>query len=231
MAYLIENLHKLTEFVSSFDKEVLNIVLLSFRVSSTAVFLSSFVSLPLGLLLTLKDFPGRRVIISIVNSLLMVPAVAIGLIVYLLLSRRGPLGAVGLLYTSWAMVVAQALLVIPIITSLSLAAFQSVKRGVRETALTLGANLRQLILTMFKESRYPLLAALIMAFARLIGETGMTMMIGGNIRGSTRVMTTTIALETMKGRFELAIVLGIILLVVCGLISIPLQLLQGAGKR
>ncbi len=231
MAYLIESLHKLTEFASSFDKEVLNIVLLSFRVSSTAVFLSSFVSLPLGLLLTLKDFPGRRVIISIVNSLLMVPAVAIGLIVYLLLSRRGPLGAVGLLYTSWAMVVAQALLAIPIITSLSLAAFQSVKRGVRETALTLGANLRQLILTMFKESRYPLLAALIMAFARLIGETGMTMMIGGNIRGSTRVMTTTIALETMKGRFELAIVLGIILLVVCGLISIPLQLLQGAGKR
>ncbi len=231
MAYLIESLHQLTEFASSFDKEVLNIVLLSFRVSSTAVFLSSFVSLPLGLLLTLKDFPGRRVIISIVNSLLMVPAVAIGLIVYLLLSRRGPLGAVGLLYTSWAMVVAQALLAIPIITSLSLAAFQSVKRGVRETALTLGANLRQLILTMFKESRYPLLAALIMAFARLIGETGMTMMIGGNIRGSTRVMTTTIALETMKGRFELAIVLGIILLVVCGLISIPLQLLQGAGKR
>jgi len=231
MAYLIESLHKLTEFASSFDKEVLSIVLLSFRVSSTAVFLSSFVSLPLGLLLTLKDFPGRRVIISIVNSLLMVPAVAIGLIVYLLLSRQGPLGAVGLLYTSWAMVVAQALLVIPIITSLSLAAFQSVKRGVRETALTLGANLRQLILTMFKESRYPLLAALIMAFARLIGETGMTMMIGGNIRGSTRVMTTTIALETMKGRFELAIVLGIILLVVCGLISIPLQLLQGAGRR
>ncbi len=231
MAYLIESLHKLTEFASSFDKEVLSIVLLSFRVSSTAVFLSSFVSLPLGLLLTLKDFPGRRVIISIVNSLLMVPAVAIGLIVYLLLSRRGPLGAVGLLYTSWAMVVAQALLAIPIITSLSLAAFQSVKRGVRETALTLGANLRQLILTMFKESRYPLLAALIMAFARLIGETGMTMMIGGNIRGSTRVMTTTIALETMKGRFELAIVLGIILLVVCGLISIPLQLLQGAGRR
>ena len=117
MAYLIESLHQLTEFASSFDKEVLNIVLLSFRVSSTAVFLSSFVSLPLGLLLTLKDFPGRRVIISIVNSLLMVPAVAIGLIVYLLLSRRGPLGAVGLLYTSWAMVVAQALLAIPIITA------------------------------------------------------------------------------------------------------------------
>ena len=231
MAYLIESLHRLTEFTSSLDKEVLNIVLLSFRVSLTAVFLSSLISLPLSLLLTLKDFPGRRVIISVVNSLLMVPAVAIGLIVYLLLSRQGPLGAVGLLYTPWAMVVAQALLAVPIITSLSLAAFQSVSTNVRETALTLGANLRQLVVTMFKESRYPLLAALIMAFARLIGETGMTMVVGGNIRGSTRVMTTALALETMKGRFELAIVLGIILLVVCGLVSIPLQLLQGAGRR
>ncbi|MFQ5835623.1 MAG: ABC transporter permease [bacterium] len=231
MANLVESLHLLAKFASSFDKEVLNIVLLSFRVSSTAVLLSSLISLPFSLLLTLKDFPGRRVIISVVNSLLMVPAVAIGLIVYLLLSRRGPVGAVGLLYTPWAMVMAQALLAIPIITSLSLAAFQSVKKSVRETALTLGANLPQLMVTMFKEARYPLTAALIMAFARLIGETGMTMVVGGNIRGSTRVMTTAIALETMKGRFELAIVLGIILLVVCGLISIPLQLLQGAGKR
>lgn len=231
MAYLIESLHKLIQFVSSVDKDVLNIVLLSFRVSLTAVFLSALISLPLSLLLTLKDFPGRRVVISVVNSLLMVPAVAIGLIVYLLLSRRGPMGAVGLLYTPWAMIVAQALLAIPIITSLSLAAFQSVKRGVRETALTLGANLHQLVVTMFKESRYGLMAALIMAFARLIGETGMTMVVGGNIKGSTRVMTTAIALETMKGRFELAIVLGVILLAVCGLISVPLQLLQGAGKR
>ncbi|MFQ6067145.1 MAG: ABC transporter permease [bacterium] len=231
MAYLVESLSRLIEFTSSFDKEVLNIVLLSFRVSLTAVFFSSFASLPLSLLLTLKDFPGRRVIISIINSLLMVPAVAIGLIVYLLLSRRGPLGAVGLLYTPWAMIVAQALLAIPILTSLSLAALQSVKRDVRETALTLGANLPQMVVTMFKESRYPLSAALIMAFARLIGETGMTMVVGGNIKGSTRVMTTAIALETMKGRFELAVVLGIILLGVCVLISIPLQLLQGAGRR
>ncbi len=231
MAYLIESLPKLTEFASSLDKEVLNIVLLSFRVSSTAVFFSALISLPLSLLLALKDFPGRRAIVSVVNSLLMIPAVAIGLIVYLLLSRRGPLGAVGLLYTPWAMVVAQTLLAIPIITSLSLAAFQSVSTNVRETALTLGANLRQLMVAMFKESRYGLMAALIMAFARLIGETGMTMVVGGNIRGSTRVMTTAIALETMKGRFELAVILGVILLVICGLISIPLQLLQGAGRR
>lgn len=231
MTYLIENLHKLTEFISSLDKEVLNIVILSFRVSLTAVFFSSLISLPFSLLLTLKNFPGRRVIISIINSLLMVPAVAIGLIVYLLLSRGGPLGVIGLLYTPWAMIVAQTLLAIPIIISLSLAAFQGVKRSVRETAFTLGANLRQLIVTMFKEARYSLMAALIMAFARLIGETGMTMVVGGNIRGSTRVMTTAIALETMKGRFELAIVLGIILLLICGLISIPLQLLQGAGRR
>ncbi len=231
MTYLIENMQRLIEFVSSFDKEILNIVLLSFRVSLSAVFFSSLISLPFSLLLALKEFPGRRVIISIVNSLLMIPAVAIGLIVYLLLARRGPLGAIGLLYTPWAMVVAQALLAIPIITSLSLAALQSVEKSVRQTAITLGVNLPQLIMTMFKEARYPLVAALIMAFARVIGETGMTMVVGGNIRGSTRVMTTAIALETMKGSFELAIVLGIILLLICGLISIPLQLLQGAGRK
>ena len=231
MTYLIEGMNWLIESISSLDKEVLDIVLLSFRVSLSAVFFSSLISLPFGLLLALKEFPGRRVIVSIVNSLLMVPAVAVGLIVYLLLVRRGPLGAIGLLYTPWAMVAAQTLLAIPIITSLSLAAFQSVKKDVRETAVTLGANLPQLIVAIFKEARYTLIAALIMGFARVIGETGMTMIVGGNIRGSTRVMTTAIALETMKGKFELAIVLGTILLLICVLISIPLQLLQGAGRK
>ncbi len=231
MAYLTESWRQLAQLASAFDREVLDIVLLSFRISSTAVFLSSLISLPLSLVLALKDFPGRRVLVSIFNSLLAVPAVAIGLIVYLLLSRQGPLGAVGLLYTPWAMVAAQTLLAIPILTSLSLVAFQSVSKKVRETALTLGANVSQLIATMFKESRYGLMAALIMAFARLVGETGMTMMVGGNIAGSTRVMTTAIALETMKGRFELAIILGIILLITCGVISVPLQLLQGTGRR
>jgi len=219
------------EIVSSLDGEVLGIVFLSFRVSLTAIALSCLLSLPLSLLLALKNFPGRRVIISIINSLLAVPAVAIGLVVYLFLTRRSPLGALGLLYSPWAMIIAQGLLAIPIITSLALAAFRSVSRQIRETAITLGASLHQFILTIFRESRYSLAAALIMGFARVIGETGMTMMVGGNIKGSTRVMTTAIALETMKGNFELAITLGIILLAVSLLIGVPLQLLQGAGKR
>ncbi len=224
-------MYKMIEIVSSLDGEVLGIVLLSFRVSLTAIALSCLLSLPLSLLLALKNFPGRRVIISIINSLLAVPAVAIGLVVYLFLTRRSPLGALGLLYTRWAMIIAQGLLAIPIITSLALAAFRSVSRQIRETAITLGASLHQFILTIFRESRYSLAAALIMGFARVIGETGMTMMVGGNIKGSTRVMTTAIALETMKGNFELAITLGIILLAVSLLIGVPLQLLQGAGKR
>jgi len=224
-------LYKMIEIVSSLDGEVLGIVFLSFRVSLTAIALSCLLSLPLSLLLALKNFPGRRVIISIINSLLAVPAVAIGLVVYLFLTRRSPLGALGLLYSPWAMIIAQGLLAIPIITSLALAAFRSVSRQIRETAITLGASLHQFILTIFRESRYSLAAALIMGFARVIGETGMTMMVGGNIKGSTRVMTTAIALETMKGNFELAITLGIILLAVSLLIGVPLQLLQGAGKR
>lgn len=224
-------MYKMIEIVSSLDGEVLGIVFLSFRVSLTAIALSCLLSLPLSLLLALKNFPGRRVIISIINSLLAVPAVAIGLVVYLFLTRRSPLGALGLLYSPWAMIIAQGLLAIPIITSLALAAFRSVSRQIRETAITLGASLHQFILTIFRESRYSLAAALIMGFARVIGETGMTMMVGGNIKGSTRVMTTAIALETMKGNFELAITLGIILLAVSLLIGVPLQLLQGAGKR
>ncbi len=224
-------MYKAIEIISSLDSEILGIVLLSFQVSLTAIALSSLVSLPFALLLTLKNFPGRRVIISIINSLLAIPAVAIGLVVYLFLTRRGPLGALGLLYSPWAIIIAQGVLAVPIITSLALAAFQNVSRQIRETAITLGANGRQFILTIFRESKYSLVAALIMAFARVIGETGMTMMVGGNIKGTTRVMTTAIALETMKGKFELAITLGIILLAVSLLIGVPLQLLQGAGKR
>ena len=153
-------MHKAIEIISSLDSEILGIVLLSFRVSLTAIALSCLLSLPFALLLALKNFPGRRVIISIINSLLAIPAVAIGLVVYLFLTRRGPLGALGLLYSPWAIIIAQGVLAVPIITSLALAAFQNVSRQIRETAITLGASGRQFILTIFRESKYSLVAAL-----------------------------------------------------------------------
>ncbi|NIM03848.1 ABC transporter permease subunit [bacterium] len=216
--------------IISLDKEVFSIVLLSFSVSLTAVFFSSLISLPLSLLLALKKFPGHRFIVNTINSLMAVPAVAIGLVIYLVISRRGPLGALELLYTPWAMIIAQAVLVTPIITSLSLQTLKRVGSMVKETAVSLGASGWQLIITVVKEAKSSLMAAFIVGFARVIGETGMTMMVGGNIKGVTRVMTTAIALETMKGDFELAVALGIILLIVAFGVNIILQTMQGAGR-
>jgi len=213
--------------IASLDREVFSIVLLSFCVSLTAMLFSSLLSLPLSLLLALKKFSGNRFIVNTINSLMAVPAVAIGLLIYLLISRRGPLGALQLLYTPWAMIIAQALLATPIITSLSFQSLRRVSSMVKETAVSLGASGWQMVISVLKEARSSLIAAFIVGFARVIGETGMTMMVGGNIKGATRVMTTAIALETMKGDFELAVALGIILLIVAFLLNIFLQTVQG----
>jgi tungstate transport system permease protein len=230
MENILGALNKAFGLIISLDREVFTIVLLSFSVSLTAVFFSSLISLPLSLLLALKKFPGHRFIVNTINSLMAVPAVAIGLVVYLLISRRGPLGALELLYTPWAMIIAQAVLVTPIITSLSHQTLKRVGSMVKETAVSLGASGWQMVLTVVKEAKSSLVAAFIVGFARVVGETGMTMMVGGNIKGVTRVMTTAIALETMKGNFELAVALGIILLVVAFVVNIILQTMQGAGR-
>lgn len=211
-------------------KEVFSIVLLSFEVSFTATIFAFFLSLPLILLLTFKNFAGKRIIVVVINSFLSIPAVLIGLLIYLFLSRRGPLGILGLLYTPWAMVLAQTILASPIISALGFSALKSVSSSVRDTAFTLGATRLQMVATIFKEARYPLMAALIMGFSRVIGETGMTLMVGGNLKGMTRVMTTAIALGTAKGEFELCIILGIILFIVAIILNIIFQTLQGISE-
>jgi len=230
MESILSALNKAFGLIISLDREVFSIVLLSFSVSLTAVFLSSLFSLPLSLLLALKRFRGNKFIVNTINSLMAVPAVAIGLVVYLFISRRGPLGILALLYTPWAMIIAQAILATPIITSLSHQTLKRVGSMVKETAVSLGASGFQTVLTVVKEAKSSLVAAFIVGFARVIGETGMTMMVGGNIRGATRVMTTAIALETMKGDFELAVAMGIILLIVAFVVNVILQATQGAGR-
>ncbi|MFQ5867713.1 MAG: ABC transporter permease [bacterium] len=230
MENILSALNKALGLIISLDREVFSIVLLSFSISLTAVFFSSLFSLPLSLLLALKKFRGNRFIVSSMNSLMAVPAVAIGLVIYLLISRRGPLGVLGLLYTPWAMIIAQAILATPIITSLSHQTLKRVGSMVKETAVSLGASGWQMVLTVLKEAKSSLMAAFIVGFARVIGETGMTMMVGGNIKGATRVMTTAIALETMKGDFELAVALGIILLTVAFVVNLILQTMQGVGR-
>jgi len=227
MQNILISLNKALSLIISLDREIFSIVLLSFSVSLTAVFFSSLFSLPVSLLLALKKFPGRSFIVNATNSLMAVPAVAIGLVIYLLISRRAPLGVLGLLYTPWAMIIAQAILATPIIISLSYRTLERFGSLVRETALSLGASGWQMVITILKEAKSSLIGGFIVGFARVIGETGMTMMVGGNIKGATRVMTTAIALETMKGDFELAIALGIILLIVAFLLNIFLQRMRG----
>jgi len=224
--FIIEGIHKAFQLIFTLDSEIFNIVLLSLRVSLTAVILASLLGVYLGFLMAVKDYWGKRFSVALVNTLLALPTVVIGLIVYSLISRRGPLGVFGLLYTPSAMIIGQFVLAVPIIIALTHSAVQGIDKRVRNTALTLGATEAQSAWMVIKEARYAVLAAVITGFGRVIAEVGAAMMLGGNIKGSTRVMTTAIALESTKGEFGFAIALGIILLFVSFSINILLHYFQ-----
>jgi len=224
--FIVEGIRKAFQLIFTLDSEIFNIVLLSLRVSLTAVILASLLGVYLGFLMAVKDYWGKRFSVSLVNTLLALPTVVIGLIVYSLISRRGPLGVFGLLYTPSAMILGQFILAVPIIIALTHSAVQGIDKRVRNTALTLGATEAQSAWMVIKEARYAVLAAVIIGFGRVIAEVGAAMMLGGNIKGSTRVMTTAIALETTKGEFDFAIALGIILLFVAFSINILLHYFQ-----
>lgn len=213
------------------NRDLLEIIRLSLAVSGSATLLSGLFAVPCGVVLALARFRGRRVVIALLNTMLAIPAVLIGLLVYMLVNRRGLLGPLGMLFTPAAMVLAQALLAFPIITALVLAALQGPAREARDLAYSLGASRLRMAVTVVRQGRFAFLTALIAGFSRIVGETGMTLMVGGNIKGETRVMTTAISLETMKGNFELGIALGLVLLAVALLLNILLQLLQGQGNR
>lgn len=209
------------------SRELLEIVWLSLTVSGGATLLASLAGIPLGVTLASRQFRGRRIVIGIINTTLAIPAVLIGLLVYILVNRRGILGVFGMLFTPAAMILAQALLAFPIITALTLAALKGTAREASELALSLGATRRQVAMAVIRQGRFAFLTALIAGFSRVIGETGMTLMVGGNIKGMTRVMTTSISLETMKGNFEIGLALGIVLLAVAVALNAVLQLFQG----
>lgn len=227
MEYILEGLRQGVRLLLPPGRDILQIVALSLVVSGTATLLASLAAIPAALFLALKEFRGKRLAVGFVNTAMAVPAVLIGLLVYGLVNRRGPLGPLGLLFTPGAMIIAQALLAFPLITALSLAALKGVARDARDLALSLGANRRQLAAAVIHQGRFAFLTAIIAGFSRVIGETGMTLMVGGNIKGQTRVLTTAISLETMKGNFEIGIALGIVLLLAALVINIALQGLQG----
>jgi tungstate transport system permease protein len=220
---------KAFSLIVQLDRELLSIILLSLEVSGIALVIASALGIPAGSILGLKKFRGRGFVISLSNTFMGLPPVVVGLFVYLLLSRRGPIGFMALLYTPSAMITAQTILIFPIITSLCHSAVISVDPIIRQAAVTLGATPFQAALTVIKEARYGILSGVIAGLGRAMGEVGAILIVGGNIAGYTRVMTTTIALETDKGNFELALALGIILLIISLLINIGLHLIQRKG--
>lgn len=211
------------------DEELWSIIAVSFQVSSTAILISVPPALLISFILAQTDFYGRRLLISIFNTLLAVPAVVIGLTFYLLLSQQGPLGDWRLLFTQSAMVMGQAALSFPILVAMGHAAFQATDRRAWETARTLGASLTLAFFTVMKESRFGLLAALFAAYGRIIAEVGASMMLGGNILHYTRNIPTAIALETSKGEFSQGIALGLVLIFLAFTLNTSLQYFQGKG--
>ncbi len=226
MTEIWHGLTKAIELIISLDPEVMEIAGRSLRISGTSCLLASLICLPLGSLIHSHHFRGKRALINIIQTLFSMPTVVVGLFVLVLFSRAGPLGGLGIMLTPTAMVVGQMILVTPLLLGLTISALSGVSREIVDTATSLGASGFQAVLLVLKEARYAVLAAVIMGFGRAISEVGCALMVGGNIRGATRVITTSIALETSKGELALAIALGIILLFLALIINIVLNRLQ-----
>jgi len=221
-----DGLTRAIELLISLDPEVMEIAGRSLRISGTSCLLASLICLPLGSLIHFHHFRGKRALINIIQTLFSVPTVLVGLFVLVLFSRAGPLGELGILFTPPVMVVGQMILITPLLLGLTISALSGVSQEIVDTATSLGASGFQTVWLVLREARYAVLAAVIMGFGRAISEVGCALMIGGNIRGATRVITTAIALETSKGELALAIALGIILLFLALIINIVLNRLQ-----
>jgi len=211
------------------DRELWTIVAISFSVSLRAILIAAPIALGSAFLLAHMRFPGRRLLISACNTLMALPAVVVGLTVYMLLSRSGPLGDLRLLFTQTAMILGQIILCLPLLIAMSHSAIQAADRRAWETAITLGAKPWQAMLTLMYEVRFGLIAALVAAFGRIIAEVGSAMMVGGNILDYTRNIPTAIALETSKGEFAQGIALGLVLLLLALILNFALTFLQGKG--
>ncbi len=214
-----------------FNSEILQITLLSLQVSAIATLISLLFGLPLGTLLALGKFHGRGFLMSMVNTGMGLPPVVVGLFVAMMLWRSGPLGDLQLIYTPTAMVIAQVIIAFPVVSGLTSAALQSLDPRLRLQLLGLGASRLQMIWMLWREARLPLLAALMAGFGAVISEVGASMMVGGNLRYETRVLTTAIVLETSKGEFNVAIGLAILLLLITFLVNWALTWLQQRGAR
>jgi len=217
--------------VARLDPQLLDIVALSLKVSLTAVVLAALVGLPLGAVLAVERFRGRQAVVVLLNALMGLPPVVVGLLVYLLLSRAGPLGSLGILFTPAAMIVAQAILVTPIVAALSRQVLEDAWREYEEQLRSLGARRMTAAITLLWDTRFSLVTIVLAGFGRAAAEVGAVMIVGGNIDGVTRVMTTTIALETSKGDLPLALGLGVILVGLVIMLNAAASLIREAALR
>ncbi len=226
MDIILEGLKQAFYLLVTMDPEVLGITLLSLEISGLATLISLFIGIPGGMALALSRFAGRRLVVSLVNTGMGLPPVVVGLFVTIFLWRNGPLGFLGILYTPAAIVIAQAIIATPIVMGITLAAIQQLPRNLRLQILALGATRAQMLWLLAKEARLPLLAAVMAGFGGVISEVGASIMVGGNIKGYSRVLTTATVMETSKGNFDLAMALGFILLILAFSINALLTHIQ-----
>lgn len=231
MSTLFHALRKAIALILSLDADVIQYASRSLLIALVATSVASIFAIPLGMVIAEREFRGKRVLVTVLNTLLGVPTVVVGLLVYSFISKQGPFGALGLLFTVPGIIVGEITLILPLIVSFTFAAVTRVDRDVRLCALSLGADGRQALWAVFRESRFGILAAVIAGYGRVVGEVGIATILGGNADGFTRTLTTSIVLNIEMGYFERALALGIVLLTLSFLINIGFQLVQGRGQR
>ena len=231
MQEIPQSLSLAVALITSLDSTLLSIAGLSLRVSGIAVLVAALLALPFGAWLALARFPGRQGLIALLNGMMGLPPVVVGLLVYLMLSRAGPLGSLGILFTPAAMMIAQALLIFPIIAALARQVIEDAWGEYREQLVSLNASRSQCMRALLWDSRFTLSTSVLAGFGRAIAEVGAVMIVGGNIDGVTRVMTTAIALETSKGDLPLALALGVVLIAMVVLINLAAQSIKMTSMR
>ena len=226
MNAVVEGFIQAVQLIVTLDPEVLDITARSLIISLIATLVGSLIAIPIGGFIHFREFGGKRGLVTIIQALYALPTVLAGLLVYLLLSRSGPFGYFGLLFTPTAIIIGQIVLIIPLMIGMTLIALSGVSRTKQDTVISLGANETQTVITIVKEARFAILGGVILGFGRAISEVGAAMMLGGNIRYYTRVLTTSIALETSMGNLSFSIALGIILLAIALVVTGILFLVQ-----
>ncbi len=226
MDIIFEGIKQALSLLISLDPEVMGITWLSLKVSGTATLISLFIGIGIGTAVALTSFPGRQIVVSLINTGMALPPVVVGLFVTIFLWRNGPFGALEILYTPMAIIIAQAIIATPIVMGITLAAMQQLPRKLRLQILALGATRFQMVWLLIKEAKLSLMAAVMAGFGGVISEVGASIMVGGNIKGYTRVLTTATVMETSKGNFDVAIALGVILLIFAFAINLVLTRVQ-----